>query len=235
MIYIKDNFLEPDLLETILKDKREYLEVETPGKSFWVKEPSNIFVDYMVAKISYIEHVEAENILCFFRQGKLDKDNEWRVHNDSIIEGQKPERALVLFLSEDNHKGLNGTALWSHKTHGDTYKGSTEDDFNKLLINDSNDISKWDLKTVIGHKQNRLVSYPCEYFHSKYPNAFEDSREVLVMFYKTKISNEERTIRSFRKKHVEIQLNERKRNERIEANRNEKQSGCGCKGNTTPS
>tara|TARA_R110000744_G_scaffold375312_1_gene488687 strand:- start:339 stop:1046 length:708 start_codon:yes stop_codon:yes gene_type:complete len=235
MIYIKDNFLEPDLLETILKDKREYLEVETPGKSFWVKEPSNIFVDYMVAKISYMEHVEAENILCFFRQAKLDKDNEWRVHNDSIIEGQKPERALVLFLSEDNHKGLNGTALWSHKTHGDTYKGSTEDDFNKLLINDSNDISKWDLKTVIGHKQNRLVSYPCEYFHSKYPNAFEDSREVLVMFYKTKISNEERTIRSFRKKHVEIQLNERKRNERIEANRNEKQGGCGCKGNTTPS
>ena len=230
MIYIKDNFLEPDLLETILKDKREYLEVETPGKSFWVKEPSNIFVDYMVAKISYIEHVEAENILCFFRQAKLDKDNEWRVHNDSIIEGQKPERALVLFLSEDNHKGLNGTALWSHKTHGDTYKGSTEDDFNKLLINDSNDISKWDLKTVIGHKQNRLVSYPCEYFHSKYPNVFEDSREVLVMFYKTKISTGERTIKGFKHKYNKIKLNER-----INSNRNEKQDGCGCKSDTASS
>ena len=69
-----------------------------------------------------------------------------------------------MFLSEDNKEGLNGTAFWSHKTHGDTYTGSTEDDFNRLLINDSNDISKWDLKTVIGHKQNRLISYPCELF-----------------------------------------------------------------------
>ena len=230
MIYIKDNFLEPDLLEIILKDKREYLEVETPGKSFWVKEPSKSLVDYMVDKISYVEHVEAENILCFFRQAKIDQDSDWRIHNDSIIEGQKPERALVLFLSQDTKDGLNGTALWSHKTHGDTYKGSTEDDFNRLLINDSNDISKWDLKTVIGHKQNRLVSYPCEYFHSKYPNVFEDSREVLVMFYKTKISTGERTIKGFKHKYNKIKLNER-----INSNRNEKQDGCGCKSDTASS
>ena len=87
-------------------------------------------------------------------------------------------------FQDEKHEGLNGTAFWSHNQHGDTYVGRDKDDFNKLLIEDSNDISKWDLKTVIGHKKNRLISYPCEYFHSKYPNEFKNSREVMVMFYK---------------------------------------------------
>ena len=36
------------------------------------------------------------------------------------------------------------------------------------------------------HKKNRLISYPCNYFHSKYPNEFVESRIVFVMFYKIK-------------------------------------------------
>ena len=45
-------------------------------------------------------------------------------------------------------------------------------------------IDAWTLKSVIGYKQNRLLSYPCEYFHSKYPKEFKQSRKVFVMFYK---------------------------------------------------
>ena len=37
--------------------------------------------------------------------------------------------------------------------------------FNKLLQEDSNNINKWNLKSVIGYKPNRLISYPCNYFH----------------------------------------------------------------------
>ena len=37
MIYIEDNFLEKELLDTLLLDNRDYQEVKTPGKSFWVK------------------------------------------------------------------------------------------------------------------------------------------------------------------------------------------------------
>ena len=183
MIYIKDNFLPKNLLNAIISDKNKYNEHKTPGKSFWVKEPSSMFIEYISNKISDIEGCEINNILCFFREAKLGQDNNWRIHNDSIIEGEKPDRALVLFLSEENQDGLNGTAFWSHKIHGDTCPDGSVDDFNKLLINDSNDISKWDLKTIIGHKKNRLISYPCNYFHSKYPNEFKNSREVMVMFY----------------------------------------------------
>ena len=147
MIYIEDNFLEKELLETILLDKRDYQEVKTPGKSFWVKEPSELLVDYMVNKISYKENRHVENILCFFRQAKKGQDNDWRIHNDTIIQGQQPEKAIVLYISEEIKNKLNGTAFWSHKKLGDTYPGGSVNDFNKLLTSDSNDISKWDLKS----------------------------------------------------------------------------------------
>ena len=58
------------------------------------------------------------------------------------------------------------------------------EEFNRLLKEEANDKSKWNLKSIIGFKPNRLISYPCEYFHSKYPNEFKGSRVVFVMFYK---------------------------------------------------
>ena len=53
-----------------------------------------------------------------------------------------------------------------------------------FAISDANDKSKWKLNSVIGYKDNRLLSYPCEYFHSKYPNEYTKQRIVIVMFYK---------------------------------------------------
>ena len=193
----------------------------------------------MVNKISYIENRQVENILCFFRQAKEGQDNEWRIHNDTIIEGQQPEKAIVLYLSENKNKELNGTAFWSHKDLGDTYPGGSTGDFNKLLMSDANDTSKWDLKSVIGHKQNRLISYPCNYFHSKYPNEFKESREVLVMFYKLKklIGPRQVAFHGFKNAKNKFVLSNKtlKPHEGIKTNRNEEQDGCGCKGNTASS
>jgi hypothetical protein len=53
-----------------------------------------------------------------------------------------------------------------------------------MLLEDADNESKWKLNSVVGYKANRLLSYPCEYFHSKYPNKFKDQRIVVVMFYK---------------------------------------------------
>mgnify|MGYP003661794032 CR=1 FL=1 len=45
----------------------------------------------------------------------------------------------------------------------------------------------WRLNTVLGYEQNRLISYPANYFHSKYPNkSWKKGRQVFVMFYKIK-------------------------------------------------
>ena len=65
-----------------------------------------------------------------------------------------------------------------------TYIESNAEEFNRMLLEDANDKSKWKLKSVIGYKPNRLLSYPCNYFHSKYPNKFKEPRKVLVIFYK---------------------------------------------------
>ena len=185
MIYIKDNFLHERLLDSFNNDTEGFKEVKFPDKSFWVKELIPEVIERLCDKLSIIEGCRVENVLSFIREAKKGQDNDWRIHNDSIINGTQPDRAIVLYLSEDESEGLNGTALWSHKKYGDTYTGDGVEEFNKVLKEDSNDSSKWNLKTIIGHKQNRLISYPCEYFHSKYPNEFIKSRRVLVMFYKT--------------------------------------------------
>ena len=186
MIYIKDNFLDQKLFDLLQDDVKNFEKVDTPGKSFWVHLAEKNLIKYISSKLGIIEGCVVENVLAFFREAKEGQDDQWRIHNDTLIKNEQPDRAIVLFISDEEEfkHGLNGTAFWSHKIHGDTYPGGSYDDFNELLTDDSNDISKWDLKSVIGHKTNRLVSYPCEYFHSKYPKEFKSSRQVLVMFYK---------------------------------------------------
>jgi len=184
MIYIKDDFLDADIINSLNNDKEEFQEVKTPGKSFWVKMPSDNFVEMVCTKISKIENAFIEPVFSFFREAKEGQDNDWRIHNDSIIEGKQPDRAIVLFISEDGYGDLNGTAFWEHWKHGEKFENITPEEYDRLLLEDSNDRDKWLLKSVIGHKQNRLLSYPCNYFHSKYPNEFVNSRKVFVMFYK---------------------------------------------------
>lgn len=185
MIYIKDNFLPKETLKVFTEDKTSFEEYPTPGKVFWIKRVNKNFVDEVCRKLSKIENCKIENVLAFVREAKQGQDTDWRIHNDSIINGVKPDRAVVLYLSDNNNIGLNGTAFWSHIDKGDTYTGNTNEEFDRMLIEDANDVSKWELKTLVGHKQNRLLSYPCEYFHSKYPNELKNSRQVFVMFYKT--------------------------------------------------
>ena len=188
MIYFQDNFLDKELFDFISKDLIDFKEVDAAGKKFWVIEPTDSFNEYMTKRISLIEGCEIKNILSFFRQAKENQDDTWRIHNDSIINNEQPDRAIVYYISDNKRKDLNGTAFWKHKEHGFKMANVDSNEFNRLLIEDANDTSKWQLESVVGHKKNRLLSYPCNYFHSKYPNEFKEDRVVFVMFYK--ISNE---------------------------------------------
>jgi hypothetical protein len=189
MIYIIDDFLDKELLNRVTNSLKDFKKVITKEKDFWTIKPSDKFVNYMVKRLCYEEDSDIKNILCFFRESKKDQDNDWRIHNDShsAVYSAKPDRALVLFMSDNKSDNLNGTAFWEHNKYGDTFpKDSSEEEANRMLKKDANNLSKWRLKSVIGHKKNRLISYPCEYFHSKYPNEFINSRKVFVMFYTAK-------------------------------------------------
>ena len=77
-----------------------------------------------------------------------------------------------------------------HKKHGKSLPyDTTDEEFDRMILKDSEDLSVWTLNTVVGYEQNRAISYPANYFHSKYPNkSWKEGREVFVMFYKTEIN-----------------------------------------------
>ena len=189
MIYFIDNFL-PDYIFKEAKDQldsRNYWELTTPGKSFYVQEASDTFIKHVCGSLSTIEDNIVEPILSFFRVSNDVLDTNWRIHSDLKIEGQQPDRALVLYISPRKINELHGTALWRHKTYGKSLPDNiTDKEFDRMILKESENLDMWTLDSVIGYNQNRAISYPANYFHSKYPNkSWEQGREVFVMFYKT--------------------------------------------------
>jgi hypothetical protein len=188
MIYVADNFLS-DQWYSSTRDrllKADFTEVVVGDKSFHVQVPSEQFVAMVEDKISLLEGSKVTNILSFFRVATDEIDTDWRIHSDLKINGTQPDRAVVLFMSPpDTESGLSGTAFWSHVEYGHRLPEGTKDsEFDRMLLEDANDVEMWRLNSVIGHMENRLISYPASYFHSKYPNiAWEGKRIVYVMFY----------------------------------------------------
>jgi hypothetical protein len=187
MIYFADNFLDEDSYLMIKKILSEgtYEEYMAGDKPFYVQMPIDEINDAIVSKIETLEGGPIRNILSFFRRSTDELDTDWRIHSDQKINGEQPDRAVVLFMSPSKSGfGVNGTAFWKHKEYGHTLPRVENDEFDRILTEDANNISKWELSSVIGHRENRLISYPASYFHSKYPNrSWKEGRDVFVMFY----------------------------------------------------
>ena len=100
MIYIIDNFLDKDFLEVTQNYLNEpFQKVISGGKDFYVLESNEDFDNYILQILEYKEGVQLENILSFFRVSTNELDVTWRIHSDLNIKGQKPDRAIVLYLS----------------------------------------------------------------------------------------------------------------------------------------
>mgnify|MGYP003651231263 FL=1 len=190
MVYVVDDFIEQYLFDSLQKklNNDEYNEVKTPGKSFWVQPATDQIVKYIIGKLEKKENQKLENILAFFRVSNEEIDTDWRIHSDLIIEGQKPDRALVLYISPKKIKELHGTALWEHKVYGKSLPDNvTGEEFDRMISKESENLDMWTLGSVLGYEENRAISYPANYFHSKYPNkSWKEGRQVFVMFYKIK-------------------------------------------------
>ena len=188
MIYIVDDFVQKNLFEIANKhlDSNEFKKTEAGSKDFHIQQSNEEFDKYITQKISIIEGKEIKNILSFFRIATDKLDVSWRIHSDLNIKGEKPDRALVLYLSPREKENLHGTALWEHDVYGrELPKDISDTDYDKMIKVDANNLDRWRLSTVVGYEENRLVSYPSSYFHSKYPNvSWEEGRKVFVMFYK---------------------------------------------------
>jgi len=190
MIYFIDDFLPNYILDETIKDlsSQDYREVKFPDKSFYVQEASHSFINHVCGILSGAEGNTIDPILSFFRVSNETLDTNWRIHSDLNIEGEKPDRALVLYISPRKINELHGTALWEHKKYGKSLPDTvTDEEFDRMILKESENLDMWTLNSVIGYEQNRAISYPANYFHSKYPNkSWKSGREVFVMFYKTK-------------------------------------------------
>jgi len=189
MVYFIDDFLPSYILDETTKDlsSQDYEEYKTPNKSFYIQQASHSFMNHVCGSLSAFEGNIVDPIIGFFRVSNEELDTDWRIHSDLNIQGEKPDRALVLYISPKKVDYLHGTALWEHKTYGKSLPNHvTNKEFDRMILKESENLDMWTLNSVIGYEQNRAISYPASYFHSKYPNkSWKSGREVFVMFYKT--------------------------------------------------
>lgn len=188
MINIKDNFLDDDTYDIVcyMLAKNKFQQVELGDKKFWVQYSDLEFDNIVLRNLSAIDGVPRESLLAFFRVATEEVDTDWRIHADAKVGDIRPTRALVLYLSPSTMEGLHGTAFWKHKKLGyemPNYISNEESDI--MLMEEANDLSNWELHSVVGYRPNRAVMYPSNYFHSKYPNVgWKEGRMVYVMFYR---------------------------------------------------
>ncbi|CAL2094763.1 DUF6445 family protein [Tenacibaculum sp. 190524A02b] len=180
MILIQDNFLPKPVFNELQNYclNNDFKIVKTHDKDFSVlKTPEKI--------IPYLRAEGYQIIFSFIRQANKTIDTEYRIHADNIINGEKTAMASVLYINEGNITP-NGTAFYKHSKHGYLLPSNcTEEEFDRLLVEDSNDTSKWEKSDHIKAKPNRLLMYNSNLFHSKVPDKIEKgNRIVLATFYK---------------------------------------------------
>jgi hypothetical protein len=177
---IIDNFLPEETFDELQKycKENDFEIIQAGEKQFSVLNvPEEIY--------PFLE-LEGHNIiLSFIRNAHKDFDNEERIHCDGLIMGKKTNKAAVLYINNKNGVTKNGTKFYSHKTHGPFLPDTeSEEEFNRLITEDSNDTRKWTETHFVKSKPNRLIRYNSRYFHGKWPARIkEGERVVLVTFY----------------------------------------------------
>lgn len=179
MIQVFDNFLEKELFETLQEhcETSEFKITKVGEKEFCV-------LDTPPTLLKYLSIPGQEIILSFIRKAYPGFDEDYRIHCDGTIAGKQTTLASVLYINKPEGVTKNGTCFWKHEIHGDKLVDYDNQEFDRLLIEDANDLSKWEQTDKIYSKPNRLLVYEANYFHSKFPAKIEEgARCVLVTFY----------------------------------------------------
>lgn len=183
MIHIKNNFLP----QNVFNELQNYC-LNTPFERLQLGEKEFDILKVPGNILPYLQEENNELIVTFIRRATPYFDTDWRIHADNIIQGEKTSLAKVLYINPKGNASENGTAFWEHHKHGEQLpEDVTNEEFDRLITKDSNDLSKWNFKRVYYSEPNKMVSYKSNLFHSKYPAKITaGERIVLVAFYKDK-------------------------------------------------
>jgi len=189
MITIKDNFLDFDNYQKVLNyctDEAEFNSYKVGDKLFHCTLDNTAWLSHLI--LSHLGAEKYRHVFSYFRIATSRLDTDWRIHCDSEIMGEQPTHACVLYITENKQKP-NGTAFWEHEDYGMYCPELAIEEFDRLIIEDSNKMDKWKMSNYIDGRANRLLTYPTNIFHSKYPNVAwgndqSDCRIIFCMFYK---------------------------------------------------
>lgn len=181
MYEIKDNFLPENTFKRLQYycETNEFSIVTAGDKQFSVIDiPENIY--------PYLEIVGYERVFSFIRSAYNGFDEEARIHADNIIMGERVSLASVLYINSPEGVTKNGTSFFDHHLHGkELSECISEEEYNRMILEDSNDLDKWVQTDYVESKPNRLLKYPARNFHAKSPNKIENgTRIILASFYK---------------------------------------------------
>ncbi len=190
-IQIHDDFLlegQMEALETIISQGPQVLLYLDEGVAMNASPSPEWLEEYLQDELEAREGRPVSIVVSFLRMNSSRHDTEERVHCDFEILGEHPDRAAVLYLTDIPEKfpARTGTAFWGHFDYGSHFEGTNEE-AQEILKDCSR--TDYDFDFLVSHHKNRLVTYPCNRFHSRYPakawgrEGKEDSRWVVVVFY----------------------------------------------------
>lgn len=178
MIFIQDDYFEDETFKAIQEyAKSEFRIVKAGDKEFSV-------LDTPEQLIPLLQMDGYKLILTFIRSAHKDFDTDLRIHADNIINGEKAEMASMFYISGDE-VSTNGTAFYTHNHYGRKLPADiSNDEFDRLILEDSNDSKQWRKQDIVIGVPNRRLLYDANYFHSKFPQVIKKGvRKVLVCFY----------------------------------------------------
>lgn len=185
-IMIVDNFLENPMVVRNNAIQEGFKDLPFQGSIY-----HTVNVNIPTEVIDGIEKVYARPIqmhVAAFRQGKKNSPIHNLVHADNSC----AKMAAVLYLNKPEDC-IGGTAFWTHKKTGWTRMPSMVDlqEAGYTLETFSEDWHKadeWELTSLCEMVFNRIVFYPTDLFHSRYPfsgfgNNDVNARLVACMFF----------------------------------------------------
>ena len=166
--------------ESKVVNKKEYITSDLPV---------HLNVHIVKAIQSYLKK-DINPIYHYLRLSTKKLDTDIRIHTDGTM---KAQYAAVLHFSDSpmiSPEKSYGTAFWSHLQYGHKIESYVTDaEQNRILTEDASALSLYTMDGFVYCKKNRLLIYPANHFHSRYPfvswgKTKKDGRIVWVCFFK---------------------------------------------------
>ena len=179
-----DNFLPNEVLEETLAyiDYIGFEDWKHGDKTFNAVHPSKTLIELSTQKLELLLNRKLDLVFSFIRRATPEIDTNWNIHADQWVGLDQPKLAAVWYLSKKPKGVTGGTAVWTHDKWG-THLTGNEDEYNEQRAHENNK-DEFELDQVVGYKQNRVVVYDANRFHSAYPNNAGFERIVMASFFK---------------------------------------------------